>query len=211
MENVVKYFDTIEGSFKRTKFLTVSTLVAAAVVALGSLFYSASFVARHTDNIYLLDGNGGAASATVSSSTAVDRELEVTDHVMRFHELMFNLSPSSDGIRRNVDRALVMCDKSAYDYYNDLSEKGYYSRMVSANITQQISIDSVSVNMRVYPYLERTYGKVYIIRESNITQYDFLSQGQLIEIGRSKFNPHGLMLEKFQVLRNEKVQTRRRN
>ena len=122
----MKYFDTIEGSFKRTKFLTVSTLVAAAVVALGSLFYSASFVARHTDNIYLLDGNGGAASATVSSSTAVDRELEVTDHVMRFHELMFNLSPSSDGIRRNVDRALVMCDKSAYDYYNDLSEKGYY-------------------------------------------------------------------------------------
>ena len=62
----MKYFDTIEGSFKRTKFLTVSTLVAAAVVALGSLFYSASFVARHTDNIYLLDGNGGAASATVS-------------------------------------------------------------------------------------------------------------------------------------------------
>ena len=45
--------------------------VAAAVVALGSLFYSASFVARHTDNIYLLDGNGGAASATVSSSTAI--------------------------------------------------------------------------------------------------------------------------------------------
>lgn len=210
MENVVKYFNTIEGSFRRMKVITVSALAAAAVIALGSLVYSAGYVARHSDNIYILDGNGGAMSATVSRS-GVDRILEADDHVARFHELLFNLSPSRDAIQRNVERALVMCDKSAYDYYSDLDERGYYSRMVSANISQQITIDSVRVNMSSYPYEERTYAKLYVIRESNITMYDFESTGRLVEIGRSKNNPHGFMLEKFNVVRQDKVETRKRN
>lgn len=210
MENVVKYFDTIEASFRKTKIITIASLASAAIVSLGSLIYAAEFVSSHSDNIYILDGNGSAMSATVAK-TQLDRELEVTDHVTRFHELMFNLSPSSDAIRRNVERALNMSDRSAYDYYNDLEEKSYYSRMVQANITQQISIDSVHVDMGVYPYQERTYGKLYVIRESNITRYDFISQGQLVETGRSKYNPHGLMLEKFRVIRNERVETRKRN
>lgn len=210
MENVVKYFDTIETSFKRNKVVTLCACVMAAVISLGSLVYAVAYVSSHSDNIYLLDGNGGAVSASLNRN-AVDRELELQDHVMRFHELMFNLSPSTESITRNVDRALVMSDRSAFDFYNDQSERGYYSRLVQANITQQISIDSVSVNMSSYPYYERTYGKLYVIRESNITLYDFVSQGQLVDIGRSKNNPHGLMLEKFQVLRNDKIETRKRN
>ena len=210
MENVVKYFNTIEGSFKRMKVITISSLAVAALVALGSLVYSFAFVAKHSDNIYLLDSNGGAVSATVSGA-GVDRQLEAEDHVLRFHELMFNLSPSTDAIKRNIDRALVMSDRSAFDYYNDLQERGYYSRLVSANITQQMSIDSVKVNMSSYPYDVRTYAKLYVIRESNITMYEFESTGRLVEIGRSKNNPHGLMLERFNVVRNDQVETRRRN
>ena len=210
MENVVKYFNTIEGSFRRMKVITISSLAVAAFVALGSLVYSFAFVAKHSDNIYLLDSNGGAVSATVSGA-GVDRQLEAEDHVLRFHELMFNLSPSTDAIKRNIDRALVMSDRSAFDYYNDLQERGYYSRLVSANITQQMSIDSVKVNMSSYPYDVRTYAKLYVIRESNITMYEFESTGRLVEIGRSKNNPHGLMLERFNVVRNDQVETRRRN
>ncbi len=181
----------------------------AAVIALGSIVYSSFYVASHNDNIYLVDGRGNALSAT-HTSTGVDRELEVVDHVTRFHELMFNLSPSSDAIKRNIDRALVMCDRSGFKYYNDQAEKGYYTGLVQGNIIQQIVIDSVSVNMNVYPYTETTYAKLYVLRESNITMYDFMSVGQLVDIGRSKDNPHGLMLEKFYVPKTEMIQQRKR-
>jgi Bacteroides conjugative transposon TraK protein len=134
----------------------------------------------------------------------------VQDHLVRFHELMFNLSPSSESIKRNIDRALVMSDRSAYDYWRDLSERGFYQRLVSANITQQIVVDSVRTDLRTYPYESETFGKLYLIRESNITAYQFESTCRLVDVERSETNPHGLMIEKFTVRRNENIGTKRR-
>lgn len=139
------------------------------------------------------------------------RDIEADDHVLRFHELMLNVTPNAESIKRNLDRALILSDKSAYDYYMDLSEKGFYQRMISANITQEFVADSVKVDMESYPYKVKTYGKLYLMRESNINLYEFESEGQLVEVERSPSNPHGLMLEKFHVTRNENIGSRRRN
>lgn len=210
MENVVKYFNTIESSFRKTKIVVLSAVAMAAAIAIGSLVYAASYISSHSDNIYVLD-RGEAYSATVMDAQMVDRGIEAEDHVKRFHEYMFNLSPSRDVIQRNIETALHMCDGTAYDYYSDQQEKGYYSRLIQTNTTQYITVDSVSVNMGLYPYPERTFGKVYILRESNITSYQFESQGQLVEVGRSKNNPHGLMLEQFVVTKYDRIETKRRN
>lgn len=210
MEKVVSYFNSIEASLNKSKVITVAVIIMAAVVSLGSLVYATLFVASHNDNIYILDGKGQVASATVASGER-DRSIEVRDHVKRFHELMFNLYPVRDQIIENIESALAMCDRSAYDYYNDQQERGYYSRLISANVSQYIVMDSIKVDMRSLPYQERYFGKLYVLRQSNITAYRFESVGQLMEVGRSKDNPHGLMLERFAVVRNEKLDTKQRN
>lgn len=209
MNSVFEYFDTIEAAFKKTKLLTVSTLVCAGVIAIGALVFAFSYVGSNMDRIYVMDSTGQTYLAR-GGDPAVTRSLECRDHVMRFHELMFNLSPSADAIQHNIERALVMADKSAYDYYLDLSERDYFRRIISANMVQQIVMDSVKVSMAAYPYDVHAYGTLYLIRESNITSYAFESTGRLVEMGRSEGNPHGLMLERFNVIRNEKKETRRR-
>ena len=35
--------------------------------------------------------------------------------------------PDKDAIEKNMERAFVLCDKSAFNYYKDLAEKGYYN------------------------------------------------------------------------------------
>lgn len=210
MDKVVAYFNTIESSLKKSRVITVAVIVMAAVISLGSLVYAMNFVSSHSDNIYVLDGNGQVASATVSGGDR-DRSIEVRDHVKRFHELMFNLYPVRDQIVESIESALAMCDRSAYEYYNDQQEKGYYSRLISANVSQYIVMDSIRVDMRALPYQERYYGKLYILRQSNITAYSFESVGQLMEVGRSKDNPHGLMMERFAVVRNERIDTKQRS
>lgn len=54
----------------------------------------------------------------------------------RFHELFFGLSPQKDAIEHNINRALQLADRSAYHYYVDFAEKGYYNRLVSGNINR---------------------------------------------------------------------------
>lgn len=209
MDNLIEYFGTIEQAFKKTKLLTISTLACAAVIAIGSLVFAFMYASSKTDLIYVTDAMGQTVSARADDA-GFWRGIECKDHVMRFHEYMFNLSPSSDAIERNVERALVLADKSAYDYYQDMAERDYYTRLVNANIIQQIIIDSVHVNMNIYPHDVHTYATIYLTRESNITSYAFESTARIVEMGRSENNPHGLMLERFNVIRNDKIETRKR-
>ena len=209
MDKLIKHFNDIEQSFKVMKYITTLALGAAAAVILGAMFLYTNKAESITDTIYVVD----RGSAVMANRTPEDgyRDIEANDHVLRFHELMLNVTPNAESIKRNLDRALILSDKSAYDYYMDLSEKGFYQRMISANITQEFVADSVKVDLESYPYKVKTYGKLYLMRESNINLYEFESQGQLVEVERSPSNPHGLMLEKFHVTRNENIGTRRRN
>ena len=209
MDKLIKHFNDIDQSFKAMKWVTSLALGAAVVAMLGTALVFINKTSSLTDTIYVVD-RGSAVMANRSPEDGY-RDIEADDHVLRFHELMLNVTPNAESIKRNIDRALILCDKSAYDYYMDLSEKGFYQRMISANITQEFVADSVRVNMESYPYKVTTYGKLYLMRESNINLYEFESQGQLVEVARSPSNPHGLMLEKFHVPRNENIGSRRRN
>ena len=208
MNDIIRYQKSIEASFRRTKFLTGMTILLCSLVAVVSVFASYSFAREQKAQIYVLDK--GQSFLALQSDGMATKDLEIIDHVTRFHELFFNMAPNANAIIQNVNRALVLSDKSVYDYYSDLSEQGFYTRLVQANITQQMVVDSVTVDINTYPYTARCYAHQYMIRESNITTYEFESTCQLMEISRSKDNPHGLMIEKFVVARNESLGTKKR-
>ena len=194
---------------RRSTVVMTAALVLMALVTVLSVLRSYSFVREQRRQIYVIDK--GQSILALQSDGSATRDLEAMDHVTRFHELFFNMAPNAATIQQNVDRALNLSDRSVYDYWSDLSEQGFYQRLVSANISQQFALDSVKVDMKTYPYGATTYGKLYLIRESNITAYDMVTSCRLVDVGRSKDNPHGLMIERFTVVRNESLGTRKRN
>lgn len=52
---------------------------------------------------------------------------------------------------------------------------------------------------------------MYLMRETNVTAYDIRTSCRVVDVERSKGNPHGLMIEQFKVESNEKIGTRKRN
>ena len=199
----------IEKSFKglnRLTLLCVSLSFAfSLVVGLSALNYAE----KQREKIYVLD-QGKSLLLALQTDAVMSKELEIKDHVSRFHELMFTLSPQKKTIQENLDRAFNHADKSAYEYSQDLAEKGYYSRLVSANISQQMIADSVVFQGNGYPYQVKTFARQYVIRESTMSEYTFVSSCQVLNASRSDVNPHGLIIEKFVVLENNLVETRKR-
>lgn len=209
MNKLLKLNHDIEQSFKGLKTLSLVSIAASAIIAVTSVLSSHSFAEKQRQKIYVLD-QGKSLLLALQTDAIMSKELEIKDHVERFHELFFNLSPQAKAINKNLDRALNLSDESAFKYSQDLAEKGYYSRIVSANITQQVIVDSVVVTDRNYPYKVKTYARQYVIRESNMSEYSLVSTCQLIDIPRSDVNPHGLLIEKFQVTENNLIETRKR-
>jgi conjugative transposon TraK protein len=131
--------------------------------------------------------------------------VEAREHVKRFHELFFTLSPDKNAIESNIRRALFLVDKSAFAYYKDLTEKSYYNRIISGNINQAIQVDSVECNFDSYPYKVATYARQMIIRESNVTERSLVTRCNLINSVRSDNNPHGFTMEAFEIIENKDI------
>ncbi len=150
---------------------------------------------------------GKSLILALSQDLSQNRPVEAREHIRRFHELFFTLSPDKNAIESNINRAMFLADKSVYTYYKDLIEKGYFNRIISGNINQTLQVDSVVVNFRNYPYTASTYARQVIIRASNITQRSLVTTCDLINSVRSDNNPHGFTIENFTVKENRDIQT----
>ena len=209
MNKILSMTKDIEKSFKSQSRLTLVAVAGSLLFAMVIGLYCFSFAEKQRQKIYVLD-QGKSLLLALQTDAIMSKDVEIRDHVTRFHELMFTLSPQKQTIQENLDRAFNLADRSAYEYSQDLAEKGYYSRLVSANISQQMIVDSVKFVSTSYPYQVRTYARQYVVRESTVSQYSFVSTCQLINSGRSDVNPHRLIIEKFKVVENNLVETRKR-
>ena len=105
----------------------------------------------------------------LAQDAAQNRPVEAREHVRRFHELFFSLAPDKEAIESNVARALALADGSAYAYYRNLAERGYYNRIIGGDIIQRIEVDSIACDFDSYPYRVVTYARQHIVRASNRT------------------------------------------
>ncbi|MCP3894467.1 hypothetical protein SDC9_35575 [bioreactor metagenome] len=196
-----KSLKNIETSFKQIRFFGIVFVCLCAGIVGYALWNSYSFAEAQRQKIYVLDG-GKSLMLALSQDLSQNRPVEAREHIKRFHELFFTLSPDKNAIESNIKRALFLVDKSAFGYYKDLTEKGYYNRIISGNINQTIAVDSVQCNFDSYPYKVATYARQMIIRESNITERSLVTRCNLINSVRSDNNPHGFIMEAFEIVEN---------
>ena len=107
-------------------------------------------------------------------------------------------------------KSLMLADTSAFNYYKDLSEKGYYNRVISGNINQMVQIDSVRCDFDKYPYNVRTFARQIILRESSVTERSLVTRCRLLDAVRSDNNPQGFIIEGFEITENKDLQTIKR-
>ena len=159
-----KSLKNIETSFRQIRLFGIVFVVMCTLITGYAVWNSYTFAEAQRQKIYVLDG-GKSLMLALSQDLSQNRPVEAREHVKRFHELFFTLSPDKNAIESNIKRSLFLADKSAFNYYRDLSEKGYYNRIISGNISQTIQIDSVSCNFDVYPYAVATYARQMIMRD----------------------------------------------
>lgn len=200
-----KTLRNIENSFKQIRLYAIVFAILCISVVGYALWQSYNFAEKQRQKVYVLD-NGKSLMLALSQDASINRPVEAREHLRRFHELFFTLAPDKNAIESNMKRAFNLADKSAFDYYKDLSEKGYYSRIISGNVQQRIEVDSVVCNFDTYPYYVRTYAKQFIIRSSNVTKRNLITSCNLLNSVRSDTNPQGFTIEKFSVLENKDIE-----
>ena len=199
----------IETAFRQIRLYILLFALLSAGVSGYALYSSYRFAEKQREKIYVLD-QGKSLMLALSQDASRNRPVEAREHVRRFHELFFSIAPDKDAIEENMSRAFALCDKSAFDYYKDLAEQGYYNRAISGNVNQRIVIDSIRCNFESYPYEVTTYGRQFILRQSNVTERSLVTSCTLQNSVRSDDNPQGFLMEHFLVRENQDLRSYKR-
>ena len=131
-----KSLKNIESNFRLIRICCALFAGLCAAVAVASVGFSYAFAERQRQKIYVLDG-GRSLMVALSQDLSQNRPVEAREHVRRFHELFFTLSPDKAAIESNLNRALLMADRSALSYYKALSEKGFFNRLIAGGISHK--------------------------------------------------------------------------
>ena len=190
----------IETAFQQNKRIVALVIVASALVAIAALWLGFTAYQKADAKVYVLAG--GKALEAFAADRKENIPVEARDHIKMFHYYFFTLDPDEKVIEGNIRRALYLADESASNQYNGLKEKSYYNNLISGNISQEIQVDSIQLNMNSYPYFFKCFAKEKLIRATSTIHKLLVTQGYLRNVGRSDNNPHGFLIEKWETLAN---------
>lgn len=196
--------NNIQKTFAFSRSLSIIVVVCAVVMTCFISAYCLRMVKQEREKIYVLD-HGRSLILALQQDLTTNRPVEARDHVRMFHTFFFNLPPDNAAIKSNIQRALDLSDKSAYNYYVDLAEAGFYRRLMSTNTIQSINIDSIVCNVDTYPYTAITYATITLLRDSRVSRRSLVSTCELVNVPRSDANPHGFLLQNYVILENKEL------
>jgi len=198
----------IDSAFRYVRSFSFLFLVACIAISSYAIYTAHDIVSKAEQKIFVL-ANGKALEA-IASDRKDNIPVEARDHVKMFHQWFFSLDPDEKVIQNNITRALYLADGSAKKVYESLKENNYYTGIIAGNLSQEITVDSVLIDMNQYPFYFRCYATEKIIRPSSITLRSLRTEGFLRNVARSDNNPHGFLIEKWNTLENKDLKTEKR-
>ena len=198
----------IDTAFRQIKAFCITMIIACLLITSYAIYKSYAASATAGQRIYIL-ANGKALEAF-----AADRKdnipVEARDHIRNFHHYFFSLDPDDKVIQANIEKALYLADGSAKRMYDNLKEGGYYANIISGNISQEITVDSIQLNLNQNPFYFRCYATESIIRSTSISTRDLITEGYLRNVSRSDNNSHGFLIERLETVENKDLKTQNR-
>src|SRR5665647_1178870 len=193
----------IDTAFKQLRLFSVLVIISSVVVCCYVIYNSYKATAAVQSRIYIL-ANGKALEA-FAGDRKENIPIEARDHVKMFHHYFFSLDPDDKVIQSNINKALYLADGSARKVYESLKENNYYTGIISGNVSQEISVDSVWININVYPFYFKCFATEKITRITTITTRSLITEGSLRNVSRSDNNPHGFLIEKWNTVENKDI------
>ena len=198
----------IDSAFRQVRLFTILVVICCTLICCYVIYNSYRATMTMESRIYILAD--GKALEAFAGDRKQNIPVEARDHVKMFHHYFFSLDPDDKVIKSNISQALYLADASAKREYESLQENNFYTNLISGNVSQQITVDSVALNMEHYPFYFKCFATEKITRLTTITTRNLITEGYLRNVARSDNNSHGFLIERWNIIQNNDVKTENR-
>lgn len=197
----------IDTAFRHIRAFSIALILANLAATCYVVYTNARVIDKAEQRRYLL--YNGKLLEAIASDKKTNLPVELRDHIRTFHQYFFSLPPDEKAIQATVTRALYLADESAKKQYDNLRESGYYNSLIAANVSQQIQVDSIRLELDSYPYRFTCYASQKLIRSSSSTFRRLISQGMVRDLNScTDANPHGFLIQNWEVIQNADLETK---
>jgi len=201
----LKSLKNIPTSFALAKLAILLSLSTSVIVVLGSLAWVFYVTTHFAETAYILTENGQMALAKGITSTEVDnyRRPEIKSHIYTFHRLFWNIDQVIG--ERDMNIALNLAGNNVKQLYLTLKANGHYGKMKSQNLVQNLHVESIEIVDSTYPYKATLIGELTVSRTDQDTRSrdKFTATMTVKNVTRTDINPHGLLIENYDVVTKE--------
>jgi len=206
---MIKHLKNIDTAFKHIRLFSIVFLFCTA--ALDCYIVFASFQQLNRANQRVIVIANGKAFIGMEGSRKDNDSVEIKDQIITFHEDFFNLVPDEKAIEKSMEKATNLADRSAQNQYDQLREKGYYTSLIAGNVSQQVTCDSVVLDLQSDPIHFTYYGIQKITRPSAVITRSLVTEGYIRDLQkRFDNNPHGFLIERWQTIENKDLSVKKR-
>lgn len=195
--------ENLEKKFKLSLTISVLSIVGGIIIACIGIYagYLSSVEAR--SSIYILSNDIPLVAHKSPSGSRIDIEGKAI--VKNFHRLFFTLPPDDAYMNKSISEALYLTDESGVRQRNALTEKGFYSHILSQSSNFSIICDSIHISPEDGSFTY--YGTQRIEGKSSLTKRSLITTGRLIPIPRTTNNPYGFLIVDYKTLSNKDIST----
>jgi conjugative transposon TraK protein len=203
-----KQLTQIESAFKLIRTWTFLVITGCLLSSTTVVFLGFKQLSKASESIYVIHQEQ-VLQATLGNRKQV-MEVEARDHVRSFHHHFFSLAPDEEAIKMSMSRAMYLADQSAKEAYDNLREKGYFSQLIAANLSQSIQEEEILIYLDRSPIEFEYHGIQKLVRSSSVTERKLVTKGRLREVSRSDNNPHGFLIERWETIYNRDIKSYQR-
>ncbi len=204
-----RQFKNIETAFKHIKVFSLVLIIAVTGICLSTIYWAITGIDKMQQRVYIIS-NGKLLEAEAANRKD-NLKIELEDHIKTFHFFFFTLAPDEVQIKAQLSKALYLADGSAKAQYDNLRENGYYSNMVSGNVSQRIEMDSITISVDRKPYYFRYYARLFITRPTSTVTRSMVTEGYIRDgLPISSNNVHGFLIERWATLDNRDIDIKAR-
>jgi len=191
----------IDIAFKHIKVFSICLIVGNCLSSGFCIYKYYQYIDQKDQRIHII--YNGKLLEAFASDKKTNLPVELRDHIKTFHADFFNQTPDEEAIKINIKKALYLADQSAKKQYDNLTEAGYYNNIISANLSQQIEVDSIKLDIEQSPYTFTYYGTQKLMRSSNTTFRRLITHGKVRDLNmQTDKNPHGFLIQDWEILEN---------
>ena len=183
-------------------FASVCCFCVVAVI--GMAVYMHREFEKQYATIYVMDKSGAISTADKNELDVSGRLFEYEDHVKTFYRKWYAFDESN--FETNIESALYLIGDVGKIMYQKYMEDNILRTLKQMNMSVMVDITEIHVDMNTMPRTGYITGIQTIKRTKGSVSRNMNCTFELYDVSRSRQNPHGVRIEKWNVMNNSVIE-----